>query len=84
MQTCQLKRILRETHAKGQSLTLTRKHKIISRILIFNPVSTDWVYYSGIEMDSVAMNALSDSDSDLDVCENEDFAPPNKKKKVFL
>ena len=42
-QTCQLTRILRETHAFGQSLTLTRKHEDVSRIskqrrcvLIFN------------------------------------------------
>ena len=55
MQTCQLTRILRETLAKGQSLTLTRKHKIVSHILIkkkevclliFNPVSTDLVAHA--------------------------------------
>ena len=50
LQTCQLTRILRETHAFGQSLTLTRKHEDVSRIskqrrcvLIFNPVSTNLV-----------------------------------------
>ena len=50
-QTCQLTRILRETHAFAQSLTLTRKHEDVSRIsdqqrrcvLIFNPVSTNLV-----------------------------------------
>ena len=50
-QTCQLTRILRETHAFGQSVTLTRKYEDVSRItdqqtrcvLIFNPVSTNLV-----------------------------------------